>query len=69
MGKTTGASADWRKVGKDVLDHLHELRDEANRLAADEGERLRLHLAHSWMKSVVGAYLFAKAVAELRKPA
>ena len=69
MGKTTAAAKDWQRVGKDILDQLRTLREEAARLTTDEAERLRLRLrlADGWMKSVVGAYLFAKADQEMRK--
>lgn len=67
MGRKAGAYQEWRKVGNKILKQLGELREQAKRSANDEGQRLllRLHLARGWVRSVVGAYLYAKAQEEL----
>ncbi len=70
-GKTTQAALDWRKVTQGVLEQLALLRQQANALAADEGQRLqlRLHLARGWVRAVVGAYLYQKALTEMKSHA
>lgn len=67
-GKTTQAAQYWRKVAARVLEHLKLLRDQANKPATDDSQRLqlRLHLARGWVRAVVGAYLFRKALSELK---
>jgi len=68
MGKATG-SQQWRQIGESVLEHLKLLRKKADELSADEVQRLplRLHLAREWVRTVVGAYLYAKALNEMQK--
>lgn len=67
MGRKAGAYQEWREVGNEILEQLGELREQANRSASDEGQRLllRLYLARGWVRAVVGAYLYAKAQKEL----
>ncbi|GIW82517.1 MAG: hypothetical protein KatS3mg105_4324 [Gemmatales bacterium] len=69
MGKKTGQSQKWRQVGHEILRQLEKLREKANQLATDEKQRLllRLHLARGWVRAVVGAYLYAKALEEMEK--
>ncbi|MDW8266679.1 MAG: hypothetical protein RMJ52_15255 [Gemmataceae bacterium] len=66
MGKKSGSHA-WRRVGDRILEQLAKLRAESNRIAMDEGQRLllRAYLARGWVKTVVGAYLYAKAQREM----
>lgn len=66
MGKKSGSDA-WRQIGDRLLQQLADLREAANRIATDEGQRLllRLYLARGWVKAVVGAYLYAKALREM----
>ncbi len=67
MGRGKGPCKEWRQVGDEVLEQLQGLREAANRLASHEGQRLalRLHLARTWIRDVVGAYLYAKAQKEM----
>ncbi len=67
MGREGDAAQKWRDVGGRVLDDLHKLRAKAQELAGNEAERLllRLHLARGWIRSVVGAYLYKKAMKQL----
>lgn len=66
MGKKSGAET-WRQVGERILNHLHQLRAEADRIVDNEGQRLlmRTYLARGWVKTVVGAYLYTKAHREM----
>lgn len=59
----------WRQTGDTILKQLATLREQANQLATDEGQRLllRLHLVRGWARAVVGAYLYAKARKELEQ--
>lgn len=71
MGKEKKDNANrpgpWHRIGDDILDQLTKLREQANRMTTDEGQRLllRLHLARGWVRAVVGAYLYAKAQKEM----
>jgi hypothetical protein len=69
MGKNTRAARDWRRMGDRALDLLKALRQQAEALSGDEGQRLqlRLHLARGWVRAVVGAYLFDKAHEEMTR--
>jgi hypothetical protein len=67
MGKKSSASEDWKKVGEEVLRQLNELRTwAAGQAFSDAGQELllRLHLARGWVRAVVAAYLYAKALKE-----
>lgn len=67
MGKNGEEAQAWRAIGEDVLKQLHQLREKAKLISEDEHLRLatRLHLARGWVRAVVGAYLFKKAMDEL----
>lgn len=70
MGKDKSSgnrAGPWRQVGDEILKQLAVLRQRANELSRDEGQRLllRLHLARGWVRAVVGAYLYAKAQKEM----
>ncbi len=68
MGRGKGPQKEWCQVGGKVLEQLQGLREAANGLATEEGQRLalRLYLARAWVRAVIGAYLYAKAQKEMR---
>jgi hypothetical protein len=67
MGRKTGAYKAWRAVGDDTLKQLEKLRDQAKTIATDQEpqHQLRLQLARGWVRAVVGAYLYEKALSEV----
>ncbi len=72
MGKEkvdADGKARWRAIGEEILKALQRLRDEANKIANDNRQRLqvRLHLVRGWIRGVVGAYMYAKAVWEMKR--
>jgi hypothetical protein len=73
MGKEklddNGRPKAWRQTGDAILQQLKTLRDQADKLATDEGQRLllRLHLVRGWVRAVVCAYLYEKAHKEMTK--
>jgi hypothetical protein len=68
MGRNAGAYLQWRQVGDEVLKQLEALRQAANEMTKDEGQRLllRLHLARGWVRAVIGAFLYRKAQKEMK---
>ena len=69
MGRKTGAYKEWRRVGVKIIEKLKLLRDEGNKISTDEQERLllRLYLARGWVRALVGAYMYAKALKEMNQ--
>ena len=70
MGKSTGESSNWRAIGEDILNHLDQLRVKAREFIPNGNPidqlQLRLYLARGWVRAIVGAYLFQKAIAEMK---
>lgn len=72
MGKEkvdADGKARWHAIGEEILNALKRLRDEASKIANDDVQRLqvRLYLVRGWIRTVVGAYLYAKAVWEMKR--
>ncbi len=67
MGRNTKDAKAWREpgVGQTVLDQLAELREIARQHAEtdEDAQANRFWLARNWVRVVVGAYLYEKAVA------
>lgn len=60
---------EWRRCGDSLLKSLQELRQQANQIEKDDRElqrQLRLHLARGWARAIVSAYLYQKAIQEMR---
>lgn len=69
MGKSGDTSKCWRQIGRDVLQHLQQLRDQAERLSEDPVEQLalRLKLARHWVRAVVSEYLYQVALDQMEE--
>lgn len=74
MGRTGDIGAKWRRLGQRLLAQLQTLRENAQTLIqepekqnAQTKHELRLYLLRGWVQTVVGAYLYRKALSEMER--
>ena len=57
----------WKRLGKDILKQLEQLRSESEKLDTDPANQmaLRLRLARGWVRAVVSEYLYRVALDQM----
>ncbi len=65
MGKT--GNKEWKRIGKEVLNQLEQLRGASATLAGDAPSQMavRLKLARAWVRAVISEYLYQAALKEM----